>query len=186
MTNVVTAVTTGPDHLRAFTQTGEVPRVGAGSAAGGSGAYGYGVAPGPPTGTFPVVPRQQIRHSKRAVARARRRLRAPTSLKVVTWVAVVLVLAVVAGFAIQRWQPRMAGAVAHPPGRLSQQRRRPPARHRGRHRVRPTQAAAVVTLSTFSPAECLVHGELQALHRQHRHLGQLLGAGHQRRLARRR
>ena len=105
VTNVVTAVTTEPDHLRAFTQTGEVPRVGAGSAAGGSGAYGYGVASGPPTGTFPVVPRQEIRHSKRAVAKARRRLRAPTSLKVITWVALVLVLAVVAGFAIQQWRP---------------------------------------------------------------------------------
>ena len=34
VTNVVTAVTTGPDHLRAFTQTGEVPKVGAGSSAG--------------------------------------------------------------------------------------------------------------------------------------------------------
>ena len=39
------------------------------------------------------------------MAKARRRLRAPTSLKVVTWVAAVLVLAVVAGFAIQRWNP---------------------------------------------------------------------------------
>ena len=106
VTNVVTAVTTEPDHLRAFTQTGEVPRIGAGSAAGGSAAYGYGVASGPPTGTFPVVPRQEIRHSKRAVAKARRRLRAPTSLKAITWLAVVLVLAVVAGFAIQQWRPQ--------------------------------------------------------------------------------
>ena len=106
VTNVVTTVTSEPDHLRAFTQTGEVPRVGAGSVAGpgGSGAYGYGVA-GPPTGTFPVVPRQDIKKSKRAVARARRRLRAPMSLKVFTWVCVLLVLSVVAGFAIQRWRP---------------------------------------------------------------------------------
>jgi hypothetical protein len=108
LTNVVTAVTTGPDHLRAFTQTGEVPKVGAGSSMGngGSGAYGYGVRTGPPTGTFPVVPRQDIRHSKRAVARARRRLRAPTSLKVVTWVAALLVLAVALGFGIQHWRPQ--------------------------------------------------------------------------------
>jgi hypothetical protein len=106
VTNVVTAVTAEPDHLRAFTQTGEVPRVGAGSVVGpgGSGAYGYGV-PGPPTGTFPVVPRQDIKQSKRAVAKARRRLRAPTGLKVVTWVSLVLVLVVAAGFAIQRWSP---------------------------------------------------------------------------------
>ncbi len=108
VTNVVTAVTTGPDHLRAFTQTGEVPKVGAGSSAGagGSGAYGYGVPSGPPTGTFPVVPRHDIRESKRAVAKARRRLRAAPSLKVVTWSAGILVVAVLVGFGIQRWQPQ--------------------------------------------------------------------------------
>ena len=106
VTNVVTAVTSGPEHLRAFTQTGEVPKVGAGAAAGGSGAYGYEVATGAPTGTFPVVPRQQIKHSKRAVARARRKLRAPTSLKVITWVAAGLVLVVALGFGIQRWRPQ--------------------------------------------------------------------------------
>jgi hypothetical protein len=108
VTNVVTAVTTGPDHLRAFTQTGEVPKVGAGSSAGagGSGAYGYGVASGPPTGTFPVVPRNDIRESKRAVAKARRRLRASTSLKVVTWSTGVLVVVLLVGFGIQRWQPQ--------------------------------------------------------------------------------
>lgn len=102
-TNVVTAVTSGPDHLKAFTQTGEVPRVGA-SATGKNGAVG--MAPGPPTGTFPVVPRQDIRRSKKAVARARRRLRAPTSLKIVTWVAGALLLCVVAGFAIYQWSPQ--------------------------------------------------------------------------------
>jgi Helix-turn-helix domain/Domain of unknown function (DUF4115) len=107
VTNVVTAVTTGPDHLRAFTQTGEVPKVGAGSSAGaGSGAYGYGVASGPPTGTFPVVPRHDIRESKRAVTKARRRLRASTSLKVVTWSSAVLVVVVLIGFGIQHWQPQ--------------------------------------------------------------------------------
>jgi hypothetical protein len=106
VTNVVTTVTSGPDHLRAFTQTGEVPKVGAGTAAGGSGAYGYGVATGAPTGTFPVVPRQQIKHSKRAVAKARRKLRAPTFLKVITWVAAGLVLVVALGFGIQRWRPQ--------------------------------------------------------------------------------
>jgi hypothetical protein len=106
VTNVVTTVTSGPDHLRAFTQTGEVPKVGAGTAAGGSGAYGYGVATGAPTGTFPVVPRQQIKHSKRAVAKARRKLRAPTSLKVITWVTVGLVVVVALGFGVQRWRPQ--------------------------------------------------------------------------------
>ncbi len=39
------------------------------------------------------------------MAKARRRLRAPTSLKVLTWVAAVLVLAVLAGFAFQPRSP---------------------------------------------------------------------------------
>ncbi len=147
VTNVVTAVTTEPDHLRAFTQTGEVPRVGAGSAAGGSGAYGYGMTPGPPTGTFPVVPRQQIRHSKRAVARARRRLRAPTSLKVLTWVAAVLVLAVVAGFAIQRWNPEWL-AQSHILRVASPQKAETSAGNGAG--AGPTQAASLVTKGSFT------------------------------------
>ncbi len=105
VTNVVAAVTSGPDHLRAFTQTGQVPRVGAGSTAA-VGGYGYGVATGPPTGTFPVVPRHELRESKRAVAKARRKLRAPTGLKVLTWVAGLLVIAVVAGFVILQQRPQ--------------------------------------------------------------------------------
>ena len=106
VTNVVTAVGAEPDHLRAFTQTGEVPRVGGGSSGPptGPGAYGFGT--GPPTGTFPVVPRQDLKQSRRAVAKARRRLRAPRALKVATWVTAGLVLVVVAGFAIDRSQPR--------------------------------------------------------------------------------
>ncbi len=105
VTSVVAAVTTGPDHLRAFTQTGKVPKVGgrSTSAAGESGAYEYGTSSGPPTGTFPVVPRNEIRQSKRAVAKARRRMRAPTSLKVVTWVTATLILVAVVGFGIFEW-----------------------------------------------------------------------------------
>ena len=80
VTSVVAAVTTGPDHLRAFTETGEVPQVGGRvtSAAGTSGNYEYAVSAGPPTGTFPVVPRSDLRKSRRQVARARRRMHAPT------------------------------------------------------------------------------------------------------------
>ena len=111
VTNVVAAVTTGPDHLRAFTQTGQVPRVGGGSTAA-AGGFGYDVATGPPTGTFPVVPRDELRHSKRAVAKARRRLRAPKSLKVTTWIIAALVLVVVAGFAILQARPQWL-ATAH-------------------------------------------------------------------------
>jgi cytoskeleton protein RodZ len=103
VTGVVTAVATAPEHLRAFTQTGEVPNVGRGSSTGRYGNSDYDA--GPPTGTFPVLPREEIRHSKRAIAKARRRMRAPTSLKVVTWIAGFLLLVVVAGFAIQRWSP---------------------------------------------------------------------------------
>jgi hypothetical protein len=105
VTSVVAAVTTGPDHLRAFTQTGQVPKVGGGSTAA-AGGYGFGVATGPPTGTFPVVPRQDIKDSKRAVAQARRRLRAPTWLKTVTWLTALLLTAVVVGFGIYQWRPQ--------------------------------------------------------------------------------
>jgi hypothetical protein len=107
-TGVVTAVTSGPDHLRAFTQTGEVPKVRGGSSGppSGSGASGYGMNTGPPTGTFPVVPRNDLKHSKRAVAKARRRLRAPASLKVITWIVAVLVVVVAAGFVVYQSKPQ--------------------------------------------------------------------------------
>jgi Helix-turn-helix domain len=99
-TTRVASVDAPPEHLRAFTQTGEVPR--------------YGVEPrptsgngaGPPTGTFPVLPRQDLRDSRRALARARRRLRAPTWLKVLTWVVAVSVLVVTAGWAVRAWNPQ--------------------------------------------------------------------------------
>jgi cytoskeletal protein RodZ len=109
VTSVVAAVTTGPDHLRAFTETGEVPQVGGRvtSAAGTSGNYDYSVSSGPPTGTFPVVPRADLRKSRRQVARARRRMHAPTSLKVVTWISAILVLAVVVGLVLDATQPRV-------------------------------------------------------------------------------
>jgi hypothetical protein len=106
VTGVVTAVSAGPDHLRAFTQTGEVPMVGGTAAAGGSGAYGYGVATGPPTGTLSVIPRDEIKDTKRATARARRRRRAPTSLKVLTWVVGFLAVAAVAGVVVLREHPQ--------------------------------------------------------------------------------
>ena len=108
-TSVVTAVTAGPDHLRAFTETGEVPRVtGRGtSTAGTSSSYDYSAEVGPPTGTFPVVPRADLRKSRRSVARARRRMRAPTSLRVITWIAAVLVLIVAVGFVLMTANPRV-------------------------------------------------------------------------------
>ena len=125
VTSVVAAVTTGPDHLRAFTETGEVPQVGGRvtSAAGTSGNYDYAVSVGPPTGTFPVVPRADLRKGRRQVARARRRMRAPTGLRVVTWIAAILVLVVAAGFVLLSARPQML-ANAHilrtaPPGSVA-------------------------------------------------------------------
>ena len=103
------AVTTGPDHLRAFTETGEVPQVGGRvtSAAGTSGNYDYTVSVGPPTGTFPVVPRADLRKGRRQVARARRRMHAPTGLKIATWIAAILVLLVAIGFVLLAVRPRV-------------------------------------------------------------------------------
>ena len=106
---VAAGVTAGPDHLRAFTETGEVPQVGGRvtSTAGTSGNYDYAVSAGPPTGTFPVVPRADLRQSRRQVARARRRMHAPTSLRVLTWVAGFLVLALVVGFVLASADPKV-------------------------------------------------------------------------------
>jgi hypothetical protein len=114
VTSVVAAVTSGPDHLRAFTETGEVPQVGGRvtSASGASGNYGYKVETGPPTGTFPVVPRADLRKSRRAVTKARRRMKAPTWLKVLTWLSVVLVLVVAAGWVLLSVKPAVL-ASAH-------------------------------------------------------------------------
>jgi cytoskeletal protein RodZ len=109
VTSVVAAVTTGPDHLKAFTETGEVPQVGGRvtAAAGTSGNYDYSVSVGPPTGTFPVVPRSDLRKSRRTVARARRRMRAPAFLKVMTWIVACLVIAVAVGFVLLAAKPRV-------------------------------------------------------------------------------
>ncbi len=99
-TTGVVPVDSAPDHLRAFTQTGEVPRFGvAPRPTTGNGA-------GPPTGTFPVLPRQDLREGRRALARARRRLRAPAWLRVLTWLAASCVLVVGAGWAVRTWSPQ--------------------------------------------------------------------------------
>ena len=122
VTSVVAAVTTGPDHLRAFTETGEVPQVGGRvtSASGASGNYDYQVSTGPPTGTFPVVPRGDLRKSRRSVAKARRRMKAPTWLKTITWIVAGLVLVMAAGWILLSVKPTVL-ANAHilrvvPPG----------------------------------------------------------------------
>ena len=122
---VVAAVTTGPDHLRAFTETGEVPQVGGRvtSASGASGNYDYKVDTGSPTGTFPVVPRADLRKSRRSVAKARRRMKAPAWLKVLTWVSVVLVLVVATGWVLMSVNPAVLASThilrVVPPGSTS-------------------------------------------------------------------
>ncbi len=124
VTGVVAAVTSGPDHLRAFTQTGQVPRVGGRStSAAGPGSSAYEVSTGPPTGTFPVVPRKELRQTRRAVARERRRMRASIPLKLATWIAGLLVAVVLAGFVLLAARPHVL-ANAHilrvvPPGAAS-------------------------------------------------------------------
>lgn len=112
ITRTVPAVTTGPEHLRAFTQTGQVPRVSAffTSSSGNTGAYGYGFDAGPPTGMIAPSPREEfrdVREVRRSIARARRRRRAPTSLKLITWLVALLVLIAIAGTIIQRNRPHL-------------------------------------------------------------------------------
>jgi cytoskeletal protein RodZ len=109
LTSVGAAVTTGPEHLRAYTETGEVPQIGrrGAVAADSSGNLDHPVSSGPPTGTFPVVPRSDLRRSRRTVARARRSMRAPTSLKVVTWFAALLLVVVAVGFVLQATSPQV-------------------------------------------------------------------------------
>ena len=154
-TNVVTAVGAEPDPLRAFTQTGEVPRVGGGTSGPPTGSGDYGFHTGPPTGTFPVVPRQDLKQSRRSVARARRRLRAPKGLRVATWVAAALVVIVVAGLAIDRSPPTwLAQAhilrVAQPGGTGSASTRTADSQ------TTPTKSQVVQTTATSSTASYTV------------------------------
>ena len=110
VTSVVAAVTTSPDHLRAFTETGEVPQVGGRvtSAAGTSGNYDYA-----------VVSRATDRHVSRGPAVRSAQGSPPGGpgpspdacaggiSKVVTWVAAILVLIVAVGFVLVAVRPRM-------------------------------------------------------------------------------
>ncbi|MGD0881711.1 MAG: helix-turn-helix transcriptional regulator [Acidimicrobiales bacterium] len=108
LTSVGAAVSSGPDHLRAYTETGEVPQIGrhGASPTGTLEKFNRAASSGPPTGTFPVVPRSDLRRSRRTVARARRRMRAPTPLKVLTWFVVLLLAVVGAGFVLQATSPQ--------------------------------------------------------------------------------
>ncbi len=176
VTNVVAAVTTGPDHLRAFTQTGQVPKVGCrlhGRRRGLRLRRGHAVPPPAPSRSSPT------RSSGRASGPwpgPGEGLRAPRALKVITWVPWVLLLVVaLAGSVILPTAADVAGLGPHPAG--GRTRRRP--RHgRGATTGQPTQAAPVVP-DRFQRVRLHLLGQHPGLRRRHHHHRPLLGAGHQ-------
>ena len=108
MAPLVTTLTSSPEHLLAFTETGRVPAVSPGAATSAGFATGnYHDLTGPPTGMLTVVPKEEIRATKRARRRARRRRRAPVTLRLVTWLVLLAVLAGAAGLALDRWRPQL-------------------------------------------------------------------------------
>jgi cytoskeletal protein RodZ len=116
-TGVVTVVDSGPDHLRAFTQTGPVPRVG-GFNTGFPGS-GFGTV-GPPTGTLSVVPREQIKETRKIQRKVRRSRRAPVLLRLATWLVLVALLVALAGWGLRHWRPQLLVQwhIAQPNGAL--------------------------------------------------------------------
>jgi hypothetical protein len=103
-TGAVAVAGSDPDHLRAFTQTGPVPRVG-GNSHGFNGS-GAGTA-GPPTGTLAVIPREQIKETRKIQRRARRTRRPPLVLRLATWLVFVALLVALAGVGIRHWRPQL-------------------------------------------------------------------------------
>ena len=103
-TGVVSVGSSEPEHLRAFTQTGPVPRVGGNSR--GYNASGYGQV-GPPTGTLSVIPREQIKETRKIQRKVRRTRRAPVPLRVATWVVLVALLVALAGVGIRHYRPQL-------------------------------------------------------------------------------
>ncbi len=115
-TGMVTAVDSGPEHLRAFTQTGPVPRVGYNNGLTGTGFGGVG----PPTGTLSVIPREQIRETRRAQRKARRSRRAPAVLRLATWIVLAALVVALAGVVLRHWRPQLLVEwhIAQPNGAL--------------------------------------------------------------------
>jgi cytoskeletal protein RodZ len=114
-TGVVTVVDPGPDHLRAFTQTGPVPRVG-----GFNNRYpGFGTV-GPPTGTLSVIPHEQIKETRKIQRKVRRSRRAPVLLRLATWLVLVALLVALAGVGLRHWRPQLLVQwhIAQPNGAL--------------------------------------------------------------------
>lgn len=92
----------GPEHLRAFTQTGRVAAV----SPLPSPAPMSGLQTGPATGVLPAVDRHDASTTRGFARSARRRRRAPLALRAVTWLAAVALLAGLGGLAVQRWRPQ--------------------------------------------------------------------------------
>jgi hypothetical protein len=98
-TGVVAVSGSDPDHLRAFTQTGPVPRVGGNS-------HGFNGS-GPPTGTLSVIPREQIKETRKIQRKVRRTRRPPVVLRLATWLVFVALLVALAGVGIRHWSPQL-------------------------------------------------------------------------------
>ena len=174
VTNVVAAVTAGPDHLRAFTQTGQVPRVGAGSTAAGPAATATGWPPAPPPGPSRWSPGRSSARASGPWPGPGGKLRAPRSLKIITWLTGLLVLAVVAGFVILRTAATVAGS-AHilrvvDPGGPNPAHRPPPP---------PSPTRRPSLCRPVPPAGCQLHRQHHELRRGDHHHRALLGAGDQ-------
>ena len=103
-TGVVAVDGPDPDHLRAFTQTGPVPRVGGNSHGFNGSAFGAG---GPPTGTLSVIPREQIKETRKIQRKVRRTRRPPVVLRLATWLVFVALLVALAGVGIRHWRPQL-------------------------------------------------------------------------------
>jgi hypothetical protein len=102
-TGVVAVGAPEPDHLRAFTQTGPVPRVG-GNSRGYNGGFGQA---GPPTGTLSVIPREQIKETRKIQRKVRRTRQAPLLLRLATWIVLVALVVALAGVGIRHWRPQL-------------------------------------------------------------------------------
>jgi cytoskeletal protein RodZ len=103
-TGVPVTQVAGPEHLRAFTQTGRVDAVRSPTREAAP-AFAGASATGPATGVLPAVGRHDSSTTK-LVRSARRRRRAPLALRLVTWLVAVAVVVGIGGLAAQRWRPQ--------------------------------------------------------------------------------
>jgi len=151
----------GPEHLRAFTQTGRVDAVRSPTRPAVPMPVG-GYATGPATGVLPAVDRHDSSATRQLVRSARRKRRAPLALRVTTWLVAVALVAGVAGLAAQRWRPQWvarlhlehvvsAAASSTVPSSV-RSTRRPVGANRRRARTTPSVAPVVLTSSSHTAA----------------------------------